>query len=69
MTLKRLRFARGCYHGLRRSTTVRSAFATPPRNVDFLSPALHVKLRRSALQFRVQAFSLGWTTTNLKVEL
>jgi len=45
MTRMLIAFARGCYHGLCRSTTERFRFGTPLENVDSLSSSPHDKLR------------------------
>jgi len=50
MTRVLIAFARGCYHGLRRSTTTASAFGTPRQDVDSLSSLPHDKLRDTPVQ-------------------
>jgi len=45
MTRMLIAFARGCYHGLCRSTTEHFRFGTPKENVDSLSSLRRDKLR------------------------
>ena len=66
MTRMLIAFARGCYHGLCRSTTAHFRFGTPLENVDSLSSSPHGKLPDTPVQS--SSFSLR-LKTNLKVEL